>query len=120
MKRITARFYRTEAGNEPVKEWLQNLHKDDRLIVGKDIAKAEFGWPIGMPTCDKVGKGIWEVRSTIKKGKVEARTYFCVDGGVMLLLHGREGKSGQDDAIQLARDRLASHRKRKDEDQDDD
>ncbi len=112
MKRIVARFYRTEAGNEPVKDWLLNLSKDDRIIVSKDIAKAEFGWPIGMPICEKVEKEIWEVRSTIKKGKVEARTYFSVEGSLMLLLHGKEGKSGQDDAIKLAKSRLASHRQR--------
>ena len=112
MKRITARFYRTEAGNEPVREWLLELSSKDRKVVGKDIATVEFGWPVGMPVCRALRDGILEVRSTIKAGKVETRIYFSVEGEVMLLLHGVEGKRGQDKAIALAVERLRSHRHR--------
>jgi len=120
MKRIKARYYRTEAGNEPVKDWIKSLPKADMIIVGKDIGKVEFGWPIGMPVCRGLGKALWEVRSTIKDGKVEARTYFSIEGGTMLLLHGDDGKSGQDDAIKVARERLRLHNKRKKDEDDDD
>ena len=112
MKRIIAAFYATEAGNEPVRDWLQELAKEDRKIVGEDIATVEFGWPIGMPTCRDLHDGVREVRSTIKRGKVEARTYFSIEGQTMLLLHGHEGKKGQQDAIKLAIDRLRDHKRR--------
>lgn len=84
----------------------------DRKIVGKDIATVEFGWPVGMPTCRPLRDGVLEVRSTIRSGKVEARVYFAIDGEIMLLLHGVEGKRGQDAAITLAIDRLRNHRRR--------
>jgi len=84
----------------------------DRRIVGKDIATVEFGWPIGMPVCKPLRGDVLEVRSTIKSGKVETRTYLAIEGGLMLLLHGKEGKSGQSDAIELAINRLRDHRKR--------
>jgi hypothetical protein len=29
----------------------------DRVTIGKDIAKAEFGSPIGMPSCRAMGAG---------------------------------------------------------------
>ena len=112
MKRIVAKFFVTEAGAEPVKEWLRSLDKSDRHTVGADIATVEFGWPVGMPTCRPIRDGISEVRSSIKDGSVEARTYFGIDNGVMLLLHGEEGKDDQQDAIKLAIKRWKEHQER--------
>lgn len=67
MKRIIAAFYATESGNEPVRDWLLELAKEDRRIVGEDIATVEFGWPIGMPTCKDLRDGV-----TIRGGKGKA------------------------------------------------
>lgn len=89
------------------------LEEADRRIVGEDIATVEFGWPVGMPTCRSLGGGLWEVRSTIKEGRVELRVYFAVDDERALLLHGHEGKDGQERAIDTARDRFRDHTRRK-------
>jgi putative component of toxin-antitoxin plasmid stabilization module len=113
MKRIIATFYQSEAGAEPVKEWLRVMAKADRQIVGADIGEVEFGWPIGVPVCRSLRDGVLEVRSTIKDGKVEARTYFAIEKNIMLLLYGEEGKDGQKDAIDLAVKRLKDHRARR-------
>lgn len=43
IKKLAATFYRTAAGNEPVREWLKALEEADRRIVGQDIATAEYG-----------------------------------------------------------------------------
>ena len=43
------RFYRTEAGREPVLEWLRGLDREDRRTIGKDLMRVQFGWPVGMP-----------------------------------------------------------------------
>jgi putative component of toxin-antitoxin plasmid stabilization module len=112
-KRMVARFYTTETGVQPVKDWLMSLGKIDRQVVGVDIAKVEFGWPIGMPTCRPLRGGVLEVRSSIKNGQVEARTYFGIDDGVMLLLHGAEGKAGQQAAIKVAIKRCKDYQIRK-------
>jgi hypothetical protein len=112
MKRIEARFFVTSDGSEPVKEWLQSLDRADRKTVGADIATVEFGWPIGMPVCGPLRDGVCEVRSSIKDGRVEAGTYFGIDDEIMLLLHGEEGKDGQQDAIQLAVRRWKEHLER--------
>ena len=48
-KRVPAVFYRTEAGGEPVREWLKALSPDDRKRIGEDIKTVEFGWPVECP-----------------------------------------------------------------------
>ena len=86
IKKLPAAFYCTASGKEPVREWLKALDEVDRRIVGQDVATAEFGWPVGMPVCRSLGKGLWEVRSDISQGRI-TRVIFCVEGEKMVLLH---------------------------------
>ncbi len=63
-KKLPAFFYETPGGNQPVRDWIKkDLSPEDRQIVGTDIQKVEFGWPIG-------------------------RVIFCVMRGRMVLLNG--------------------------------
>jgi phage-related protein len=80
------RFYETAAGARPVLDWLLGLSRDDRRIVGTDIQKVEFGWPLGMPYCRSLSRGLWEVRSDLT-GRRTARVVFCTVDGEMILLH---------------------------------
>jgi phage-related protein len=80
-KILPACFYQNSLGNEPVRD----LDKDDRLIIGGDIKTVEFGWPIGMPTCKPLGKGLYEVRSNLSSNRI-ARVIFCIHEGQMVLL----------------------------------
>lgn len=115
IKKITARFYRTEAGNMPVRDWLLGQAEADRKIVGGDIADVEFGWPIGVPVCRPLsGTDLREVRSSIRDGRVEARIIFGIDGNEMILLHGFEKKpSQQGKDIDTARHRWVDYKRRK-------
>lgn len=70
-----------------MRDWLRGLDADDRSMIGQDIATAEFGWPIGMPACRPMGSGLYEIRSTLKRGRI-ARVLFCIESGRMVLLHG--------------------------------
>ena len=85
-KKVTARFFGLAGGKKPVREWLLELAAVDRRVIGKDIQKIEFGWPIGMPYCRPLGRGLWEVRSDISAGRI-ARIVFCVRNGDMILLN---------------------------------
>ena len=80
---------------------------------GVDIRTAEFGWPIGMPTCKSLGGGLYEVRTTLKDRI--ARTIFAVEDGDMVLLHGFIKKSQRTpkEHLDLARKRLGSYRRQK-------
>jgi phage-related protein len=91
-KKIIGRFYATTSGERPVREWLLALSKEDRRIVGYDIQKVEFGWPLGMPYCRSLGNGLWEVRSDLTGGRI-ARVIFWIMGKEMVLLHGFEKKT---------------------------
>jgi len=84
-------FYKTESGNEPVREWLKDLPKADRQAIGEDIKTAQYGWPLGMPLIRKIERGLWEVRSHIAAGI--ARVFFTVMDSTMILLHGFVKKS---------------------------
>lgn len=86
MKRLPAVFYALPSGREPVRDWLKDLDRDDRKIVGEDIKDVEFSWPIGMPVCRSLGSGLWEVRSDLSHGRI-GRVLFCVSQGRMVLLH---------------------------------
>ena len=86
-KRLPARFYRSNSGREPVREWLRKLDAEDRKILGEDIKDVEFSWPIGMPLVRALGRELWEVRSNLPRGRI-ARVLFCVETECMVLLHG--------------------------------
>jgi phage-related protein len=89
LKRLPARFYRSSTGKEPVRDWLLELSQEDRKTIGTDVKDVEFSWPIGMPLCRPLTgqKGLWEVRSSLKGGRI-ARLLFYVCNGEMILLHG--------------------------------
>jgi phage-related protein len=76
-KKLPAFFYETPAGHQPVREWILELSAEDRKIVGSDIQKVEFGWPMGMPYCRSLGRGLWEVRTDLTDKKI-GRIIFCV------------------------------------------
>ncbi|NES23496.1 MAG: type II toxin-antitoxin system RelE/ParE family toxin, partial [Symploca sp. SIO3E6] len=87
------------------REWLKELDRNDRVIIGTDIKTVEFGWPIGMPLCRSLTsrKGLWEVRSTLTSGKI-ARVLFCTQGRKMVLLHGfiKKSQKTPDSELDLA------------------
>ena len=83
---LTAQFYRTPSGNEPVRVWLRTLTVAERQAIGKDIRKVEYGWPLGMPICDALGRGLWEIRTNLENRI--ARVFFCVVGNQLVRLHG--------------------------------
>jgi phage-related protein len=101
LKRLPASFYRLHSGAEPVRDWLKSLAKDDRRIVGEDIATVEFGWPVGMPLCRPLGGGLWEVRSKLTQNRI-GRVIFCVAQGHLVLLHAFIKKTQKTPKIDLA------------------
>jgi phage-related protein len=111
-KRVRAVFYKTEAGREPVREWLKSLpFSEDRKRIGEDIKTVEFGWPVGMPVCRPLGGGIYEVRSALAQNRI-ARVLFCFDReGQMVLLHGFIKKTPKtpDADLELARRNRTKH-----------
>jgi phage-related protein len=112
-KRIPAIFYRTEAGGEPVREWLKALSQEDRRRIGEDIKTVEFGWPIGMPVCRPLGYSIYEVRTSLAHNRISRVLFYIDKQGRMVLLHGfikKTQRTPQDD-LDLAKSNKAKHQR---------
>jgi phage-related protein len=112
-KRVPAIFFRTEAGGEPVREWLKGLSSEDRKRVGVDIKTVEFGWPIGMPVCRSLGDGVYEVRSSLAQNRI-ARVLFYIDKrGRMVLLRGfiKKTQKTPDEDLELAKANKKKHQR---------
>lgn len=112
-KRVPAIFYRSEAGREPVREWLKSLSSEDRKRIGEDIKTVEYGWPIGMPICKPLGAGIYEVRTDITQGRT-ARVLFYIDKkSRMVLLHSfiKKTRKTPTGDLELARSNKSKHQR---------
>jgi hypothetical protein len=46
---LDVRFFCTDAGAEPVREWLKDLPAIDRKTIGEDVKTVQFGWPWACP-----------------------------------------------------------------------
>lgn len=57
-KRISMVFFRTAFGTEPLREWLYSLSSADMRTVGQNIRTVEWEWPVGMPICRPLEKGL--------------------------------------------------------------
>ena len=98
-------FFKTDSGNEPVREWLKTLSKEDCRAIGSDILTVQYAWPVGKPLVDHLGDGIWEVRSRLDNRI--ARTLFATVNQEIVLLHGlikKQQKTPQDE-LELAKKR---------------
>ena len=106
LPKLSVRFYREASGTEPVRDWLKSLPADERREIGTDIKTVQFGWPLGMPVVEHVGRGVWEVRTRLATRL--ARVLFVLEGSEMVLLHGfmkKERKTPKPD-LDLALERL--------------
>jgi phage-related protein len=98
-------FFQTDTGNEPVREWLKALSKDDCKVIGADILTVQYAWPVGKPLVDNLGDGVWEVRSRLDNRI--ARTLFALVNQEIVLLHGFIKKQQRTpvDELELAKKR---------------
>ena len=108
---LHVRFYATQTGAEPVREWLKQLTAIERKKVGEDIKTVQFGWPLGMPLVRNMGGGMWEVR--IRLENRIARILFVLEGSTMVLLHGfiKKTSATPKTDLDLAKEALNNPRK---------
>jgi len=109
-KKLTAVFFKSASGKEPVREWLLGLSKEEKKLIGGDIKTVEYGWPIGMPVCRPMGGGLFEVRTELKN--TIARVLFSISDVQMLLLHGfiKKTKGTPNKELDIAKRRLKEAR----------
>jgi phage-related protein len=98
---VPIRFYRSSAGREPVLDWLHDLTKEDRQTIGRDLMRAQFGWPFGMPLVRSLKNGLWEVRTSLPSRRI-ARLILCFHDDTLIILHGFIKKTQQTPSQDLA------------------
>lgn len=105
-RKIPVVFYRTRAGSEVVRDWLRGLDEADRNVIGQDLMRVQYRWPVGMPLCRAMGEELWEVRSDLPGNRI-ARVLFSIQEGKVLVLHGfiKKTRKTPDDDLALARKR---------------
>ncbi len=103
---LNVSFFKTDNGNEPVRDWLKALTATERRIMGEDIKTVQFGWPLGMPLVRHLEGGIWEIR--VKLENRIARILFCLEGSTMVILHGviKKQQTTPKQDLDLAKERL--------------
>jgi len=106
-KPIPLAFWRSATGREPVREWLKEQSREDKRTIGRDIAKVQFGWPVGLPVCRPLSGGLWEVRSSLATRR-EARVFFGFHEGMLIALHAiiKKTRKAPVEDLTLARQRL--------------
>jgi len=105
-RKIGLVFFRNDAGGEPVRDWLRRLDEAERRAIGTDLLRAQWRWPVGMPLCRPMGKGLWEVRTDLV-GNRTARVLICFYQGCLVALHAfiKKTRATPEDDLTLARKR---------------
>ena len=101
---VIVRFFRTEAGTEPAREYLQSLEKADRQACGA-MLRAVQDYGLDAPGVEKrqlEGK-LWEL-----KPDPHRLMYVMVAGPTMVVVHGckKEGGKARKVDLNVARKRM--------------
>ena len=58
-----------------------------RRLIGLDLQRVQYRWPVGMPLVRPMGNGLFEVRTSLPDGTI-ARVMFSFHDGELYALHG--------------------------------
>jgi phage-related protein len=83
------------------------MDRDDRLEIGADHLRVQYRWPVGMPLCQSLKGGLWEVRTGLPSRTI-ARVLICFHEGVLVALHGfiKKTRATPDEDLSIARRRM--------------
>ena len=106
-QKIELIFYKSKMGNEPVRDWLLGAPDEQRRLIGLDLQRVQYRWPVGMPLVRAMSKGLFEVRTNLPDGTI-ARVLFCFHGGELFALHGfiKKAQKTPPADLKLARERM--------------
>jgi phage-related protein len=107
LRPLPLQLWRSAAGNEPTRDWFRALPDDDRKVLGKDLRRLQFAWPVGMPLVRYMGKNIWELRTSLPSHR-EARVLFAVDPSGIAVLNAfiKKSQKTPENELKLAQKRL--------------
>ncbi len=101
-------FYKTESGNDVVRDFIRQLPQDDRRTIGYDLITLQQRFPLGMPLCKPLRSGLWELRSSLASNR-EARLIYFLDSKnqTIVVVHGfiKKTRTTPNDDLKLAEKR---------------
>ena len=70
------------------------------------MLRAQWRWPVGLPLCRPLGKGLWEGRTDLSRHRT-ARVLIWVDREHLVALHGfiKKTRAMPEEDLALARKR---------------
>jgi len=104
-------FFETENGNQPVREFIIKLSKEDQKAIGADIRIVQDFYPVGYPLVTKLKPNLWEIRSDIKDGI--SRVFFTFINNEIILLHAivKKTQKTPQKEIDVAMDRIKEYKR---------
>ena len=80
---------------------------EHRRLIGLDLQRVQYRWPVGIPLVRPMSKGLFEVRTNLSDGTI-ARVLFCFHGGELFALHGfiKKAQKTPPADLKLARERM--------------
>ncbi len=95
-----------EGGKRARAGMAEGIPEAERQAIGKDLLRAQWRWPVGMPLCRPLGDGLWEVRTDLPTKKT-ARVLLCLYREHLVALHGfiKKTRTTPDEDLALARKR---------------
>ena len=111
IKSHEAIFFETENGNQPVREFIIKLSKEDQKAIGADIRIVQDFYPVGYPLVTKLKPNLWEIRSDIKDGI--SRVFFTFINNEIILLHAivKKTQKTPQKEIDVAMDRIKEYKR---------
>ena len=105
-RKIPLIFFSSPSGSEPVRDWLRALGEEERQAIGRDLLRAQWRWPVGMPLCRPMANGLWEIRTDLPT-KRTARVLLCLHREHLVALHGfiKKTRATPEEDLALARRR---------------
>jgi phage-related protein len=82
---LSVTFYKSAMGNNPVVKWFRDLNREDRKRLGLDLLRVQENWPVGMPICKSLGKGLWEVRCILSNSRISRIMFFTHDSEICVV-----------------------------------
>ena len=90
-----------------IRDRLRDLDEQDRNVIGQDLMRVQFRWPVGMPLCRSMKKRLVGGTQFASSGRI-ARVLFCVHQDRILVLSAfvKKGQKTPDEELALARKRM--------------
>jgi phage-related protein len=82
------RFYRDPTDEEPVRQWLHALKKEDQIIIGTELMTLAHKSPLGMPLGQQLARTVRQIQCPLTGQNSTARVLFAVRQEDIVLLHG--------------------------------